>query len=205
MVKRMSGRDREIVLASNNRGKLAELTAQLAPYRVTLHPLARFIQASPDETGTTFRDNALLKARHAAGAARLPAIADDSGLVVDALGGAPGVHSARYAGSNASDAANNQKLLAAMKSVPDDLRSARFCCVLAYVRAADDAEPMFAEACWEGRILDRPRGTQGFGYDPLFLPRERLNVCRNVANRKESFEPSRAGFADACTISCRAR
>jgi len=159
-----------LVLASSNQGKLIELDALLKPLGFKIYPLARFTTRSVEETGATFRDNALLKARYAAEVAGMAAIADDSGLEVDALGGAPGILSARYAGTNASDEANNQKLLEALHGVPDDKRSARFRCVLAYVRGEHDDQPLIAEGFWEGRILDAPRGAGGFGYDPLFLP-----------------------------------
>jgi XTP/dITP diphosphohydrolase len=158
-----------VVLASNNAGKLAELGGILAKYSLTLLPLSRFASESPDETGTTFHENALLKARFAARTAHLPAIADDSGLEVDSLQGAPGVYSARYAGLDADDRANNAKLLFSLRGVPESLRTARFRCVLAYVQD-EIAEPVFAEGVWEGRILTAPRGSSGFGYDPLFLP-----------------------------------
>ena len=158
-----------IVLASNNRGKLLELTEILAPFRVTIHPLSQFSEESAEETGSTFHANALLKARFAARASGLAAIADDSGIEVDALNGAPGVYSARYAGVGSSDADNNAKLLAALSGIPESHRTARFRCVLAYVSSAD-AEPVFAEGSWEGRILESPLGEGGFGYDPLFLP-----------------------------------
>ena len=121
-----------------------------------------------DETGATFVENALLKARHAASATGLPALADDSGLEVDALNGAPGVRSARYAGESATDADNLDLLLAELADVPDALRTARFRCVLAYVRTADDPTPLIAEGVWEGRITAGPRGLLGFGYDPVF-------------------------------------
>jgi XTP/dITP diphosphohydrolase len=159
-----------IVLASNNGGKLREFAQLLAPYRATLFPQAKFIAAGADETGATFIENALLKARHAAQAAGLPAIADDSGLEVAALHGAPGVYSARFAGEHASDDDNNRKLLIELAAVPLAQRTARFRCVLVYVRAADDPEPIVAEGVWEGRILDHSRGINGFGYDSLFLP-----------------------------------
>jgi XTP/dITP diphosphohydrolase len=158
------------VLATNNHGKLAEFTQLLAPYRVTIYPQSKFVAAGADETGATFRDNALLKARHAAQASGLPAIADDSGLEVDALDGAPGVYSARFAGEYATDDANNRKLLAELAGVPPSLRTARFRCVLAYVRDANDSAPLIAEGAWEGSILGEPRGAHGFGYDSLFLP-----------------------------------
>jgi XTP/dITP diphosphohydrolase len=123
---------------------------------------------SVEETGTTFVANALLKARHAARLSCSAAIADDSGLEVDALGGAPGVYSARYAGRNADDAANNAKLLAALRDVPEQRRTARYRCVVVFVDSADDRAPLLAEGVWEGRLLQAPRGAGGFGYDPLF-------------------------------------
>jgi XTP/dITP diphosphohydrolase len=159
-----------VVLASNNRGKLAEMTALLAPYQVEVLPLSQFTNEAIEETGDTFIANALLKARHAAQVSGLPAIADDSGIEVDALHGAPGVYSARYAGEPSNDAANNAKLLASLKSIFDAQRGARFRCVLAYVRNPYDANPVIADAAWEGRVLHAPRGEHGFGYDSLFLP-----------------------------------
>ncbi len=158
-----------VVLATANRGKLAESQQLLAPAGVELLPQSKFGIEPPEETGTTFEANALLKARHAARLSGLPALADDSGLEVDALGGAPGVHSARYAGAQAGDAANVAKLLAALDGIPDAHRSARFRCVIALVRDADDRAPLIASGCWEGRILEAPRGSGGFGYDPVFL------------------------------------
>lgn len=163
-------RPRSIVLASGNKGKLAELKELLAPFHVEIRSLAEFSGVVPEETGTTFVANALIKARFAAKVAGMPAIADDSGLEVDALNGAPGVFSARYAAPDATDDANNAKLVEALQSVPDAKRSARFRCVLAYVRGADDRYPLVAEGVWEGSILRQSRGSHGFGYDPLFLP-----------------------------------
>ncbi|KLJ02554.1 nucleoside-triphosphate diphosphatase [Luteimonas sp. FCS-9] len=121
------------------------------------------------ETGTTFVENALIKARHASAATGLPALADDSGLIVDALGGAPGLYSARYAGTPTDDAANNAKLLESLRDVPEDRRTARFYAVIVVLRQADDPQPLIAEGAWEGRILDAPRGHHGFGYNPVFL------------------------------------
>ncbi len=154
------------VLASHNRGKLKELTAALAPLDIELRPLSDWTETGAEETGATFVDNALLKARHAAAVTGLPALADDSGLEVDALGGAPGVYSARYAGPDATDADNNARLLRELEGV--EARAARFRCVIAFVRGADDPHPLIAEGCWEGRILHAARGDGGFGYDPLF-------------------------------------
>jgi len=161
---------RRLVLASNNRGKLAEMTALLAPLNAQILPLSDFTREAAEETGATFVANALLKARYAARASGLPAIADDSGIEVDALNGAPGVYSARYAGEPSNDAANNAKLLDALNDIEDPQRGARFRCVLAYVRNADDDNPILAESAWDGRVLRAPRGAHGFGYDPLFLP-----------------------------------
>jgi XTP/dITP diphosphohydrolase len=180
-----------IVLASNNSGKLREFAQLLAPYRVTLYPQSKFIAVGADETGATFRDNALLKARHASQASGLAAIADDSGIEVDALAGAPGVFSARFAGEHASDADNNRKLLAELVAVPAEQRSARFRCVLAYVRSATDPAPIVATGTWEGRVLEIPRGANGFGYDALFLPNgitqtaaELTGEAKNVASHR---------------------
>ena len=158
-----------VVVATGNRGKLGELTALLAPLGVDLLPQSAYGVEPPPETGTTFLSNALIKARHAARVAQLPAVADDSGLEVDALGGAPGVYSARYAGKHGDAAANNTQLLANLAGVADAERSARFVCALAFVSHADDPLPVIAEGQWVGRILDTPAGDGGFGYDPLFF------------------------------------
>jgi XTP/dITP diphosphohydrolase len=159
-----------VVLASANRGKLRELAALLSPLSLTLVPQQSLGITSVEETGGSFLDNALLKARHAARHAQLPALADDSGLEVDALGGAPGVWSARFAGAGASDARNLERLLEGLRTVPEGRRAARYQCVIVLVRAADDARPLIAQGSWEGRIIDTPRGTGGFGYDPVFVP-----------------------------------
>jgi len=158
-----------LVLATGNAGKLRELRSILAPWRVEVFPLSEFSATAAEETGLTFVDNAILKARFAAGAAQLPAIADDSGLEVDELGGAPGVRSARYAGEGADDAANNARLLRELAGVPDARRGARYRCAMVYVRRADDPSPIVCQASWEGRIATAPRGSGGFGYDPLFI------------------------------------
>jgi len=161
---------RRVVLATGNAGKQRELAALLAPHGFELILQTALGIEPAEETGRTFQANALLKARHASQAAGLPALADDSGLEVDALEGRPGVWSARYAGPGASDGDNNAKLLAEMSGVPSPARSARYRCVIAFVREADDAEPVVAEGVWEGFIAAEPRGSGGFGYDPLFLP-----------------------------------
>jgi XTP/dITP diphosphohydrolase len=157
-----------VVLATSNPGKLKELRALLAPLAFEVLPLADFTTIGADETGLSFVENAILKARHAASAAGLPAIADDSGLEVDALHGAPGIYSARYAGEGASDVDNSRKLVAAMRGLPASQRSARYRCALAFMRWDHDPAPLICQASWEGRIIDEPRGTGGFGYDPIF-------------------------------------
>ena len=161
---------RRVVLATGNAGKQRELAALLAPRGLELILQTALGIEPVEETGQTFEANALLKARHASQAAGLPALADDSGLEVDALDGRPGVWSARYAGPGASDAANNEKLLEELAGVPAPARSARYRCVIAFVREADDVQPVLAEGSWEGFIATEPKGSGGFGYDPLFLP-----------------------------------
>ncbi|MGN6111455.1 MAG: RdgB/HAM1 family non-canonical purine NTP pyrophosphatase [Luteimonas sp.] len=159
----------EIVLASGNAGKLAELRELLAGAGHVLRAQSEFGIADAEETGLTFVENALLKARHAAAATGLPALADDSGLCVDALGGAPGLYSARYGGVHGDSARNIERLLGELRDVPDAARTGRFHCALALLRSADDPRPLLAEGSWEGRILREPRGARGFGYDPVFL------------------------------------
>lgn len=161
---------RRLVLASANAGKQREFAALLAPRGIEVLLQGALGVTSVEETGTTFTANALLKARHAARATGLAALADDSGLEVDALGGRPGVYSARYAGAQASDADNNALLLRELAGMPEARRTARYRCVLALVRSADDADPLLVEGCWEGRIASTPVGEGGFGYDPLFVP-----------------------------------
>ncbi|WP_255350555.1 RdgB/HAM1 family non-canonical purine NTP pyrophosphatase [Luteimonas sp. FCS-9] len=158
-----------LVLASGNAGKPAELQAMLADLPLEIVPQRALDVGDVAETGTTFVENALIKARHASAATGLPALADDSGLIVDALGGAPGLYSARYAGTPTDDAANNAKLLESLRDVPEDRRTARFYAVIVVLRQADDPQPLIAEGAWEGRILDAPRGHHGFGYNPVFL------------------------------------
>jgi XTP/dITP diphosphohydrolase len=159
----------EVVLASRNEDKLAELMAVFAPLGWKLRSLSDFSDEPVAEPAPTYVENALAKARFAAQVSGLPAIADDSGLEVTALEGAPGVHSARYAGEAASDTDNNQKLLGALKKVSEGQRGARFVCVMAYLRHAGDALPVIAQGSWRGTILNNPRGANGFGYDPLFF------------------------------------
>ncbi|BCT92695.1 non-canonical purine NTP pyrophosphatase [Lysobacter helvus] len=163
----MSGK--RLVLASGNAGKLVELRELLADTGLSLHAQSEFGVDDIDETGLTFVENALLKARNAARATGLPALGDDSGLCVDALGGAPGLYSARYAGTHGDAQANIAKLLEALRDVPDAARTAHFHAVVVLLRHADDPQPIIAEGRWPGRILHAPRGDGGFGYDPVFL------------------------------------
>jgi XTP/dITP diphosphohydrolase len=158
-----------VVLATGNAGKLREMRAILAPWSVEVLPQSGFTTDAADETGLSFVENAILKARFAAEASGLPAIADDSGLEVDALHGAPGIHSARYAGASADDAANNARLLRELDAVPDGGRSARYRCAMVFMRWPLDPAPIVSQSSWAGRIARLPRGTGGFGYDPLFL------------------------------------
>lgn len=158
----------KLVLASSNAGKLAELRDLLGD-GFELHAQSEFGVEDAEETGLSFVENAILKARHASRATGLPALGDDSGLCVDALHGAPGLYSARYAGTHGDDEANIAKLLRELDGIDDARRGARFVCVLALARDADDPQPIIAEGAWEGRILHGRRGNNGFGYDPVFF------------------------------------
>ncbi|MGQ9659757.1 MAG: RdgB/HAM1 family non-canonical purine NTP pyrophosphatase [Thermochromatium sp.] len=158
-----------IVLASHNVGKVREIQRLLADSGIDIRPQADSGIPEIAETGLTFVENAILKARHASQYSGLPAIADDSGLEVDALQGAPGIRSARYAGPDASDEANLRKLLAELADVPESERTARFHCVLVYLRRPEDPVPLICQGVWEGRLLFEPRGANGFGYDPIFF------------------------------------
>lgn len=176
---------KQLVLASDNPGKLREMGALLAPLAIEVIPQARLGIAEAEEPHDTFLANALAKARHASRASGLPALADDSGLCVDALGGAPGVHSAYYAGREGDrelrDARNNGKLLASL----GDRRAAHYACVMVLVSSADDPAPLVAEGLWRGEIARAPRGANGFGYDPLFLLPERgLTAAQLPAEEK---------------------
>jgi len=202
---------RPLIVATGNPGKLLEFRALLADLPFDIRSLGELGIASPEETGASFLENALLKARHAAAAAAAAtaaaglhgvpargcaAIADDSGLEVDALGGAPGVFSARFAGLGADDDANNAKLHSALAGVPAEQRRARYRCVLAYVAGADDTAPLIAEGTWEGRILDAPRGSGGFGYDPLFyLPERNKTMAELDIQTKLRFSHRGRAFA----------
>ena len=177
----------EIVLASGNKGKLREFSAMFATHfadqNITLIPQTELGVSDADETGLSFVENAIIKARHACAVTGKPALADDSGIEVDALDGAPGIYSARYSG--AGDLANNTKLLGALKDTPEEQRSARFQCVLVYMRHEKDPTPQVFQGSWEGRILAQPSGTEGFGYDPVFfVPSEGVSAAELSKERK---------------------
>ena len=179
--------NRKIVLASSNAGKLREFNQLLGGLQLEVVPQSQFNVADAEETGLTFVENAILKARNAAQHTGLPALADDSGLEVDALHGAPGIYSARYAGAGASDADNLKKLLEALKDVPKQNRGARFQCVLVYLRHALDPTPLICQGRWEGRILPEARGSSGFGYDPVFfVPTHSLSAAELPPQTKNS-------------------
>ena len=179
---------RKLVIATANPGKLREIRALLADLPFDVHGQSTLAVASAEETGSSFRSNALLKARHAAAATGAAAIADDSGLEVDALGGEPGIFSARYAGPAADDAANNAKLIAALAGRPLAQRRARYRCAMVFVDGPHDPEPLSAEGVWEGYILDAPRGSGGFGYDAYFwlpdLERTAAELAPEDKNRR---------------------
>ena len=174
-----------LVLASGNSGKLKEFNQLLSPLGLDVRPQAEFGVHDVEETGLTFVENALLKAREASRVSGLPALADDSGLEVDALNGAPGIYSARYAGEPKSDQRNNEKLLAALSECAEGQRTARYWCVLVYLRHAEDPVPVIVQRSWEGEILAHPRGEGGFGYDPLFwLPDQGMSVAELQSETK---------------------
>lgn len=174
------------ILASNNQGKLTELNKLLSPLGISLTAQAQLGIDDADETGLSFIENAILKARHASAHGQLPAIADDSGLCVDALQGAPGIYSARYCGEHGNDAANNNKLLQALAEHPSpEQRGAHFICALAFVRHAHDSDPLIAIGKWPGQIASESAGVDGFGYDPLFyVPSEQCTAAELGRNRK---------------------
>lgn len=188
-----------IVLASNNRGKVREISQLLADKNLEVLPQSAFDIPDIEETGLTFVENAILKARNAAALSGLPAIADDSGLEVDALQGAPGIYSARYAGADASDADNNRKMLKALEDVAEEQRTARFQCLLVYMRHANDPVPIICKGSWEGRILKTPQGENGFGYDPLFfVPEKNCSAAELPAEVKNAM--SHRGKALQCLL-----
>jgi XTP/dITP diphosphohydrolase len=175
-----------LVIASNNKGKIRELTELLAPLGLTPVAQSELGVGEADEPAVTFVENAILKARHAARLTGRPALADDSGLAVDCLGGQPGVRSARYAGDHASDEDNTNALLEAMKNIPDSQRGAQFHCVLVYLRHADDPTPLICHGIWPGSILSQPQGEGGFGYDPVFLVPERGCSAAELSHTEKS-------------------
>ncbi len=158
----------KMVLATGNRDKLAEIIQIVTPLGIEVVPQSEFAVPEIEESGLSFVENAILKARNAARHSGLPALADDSGLEVDALHGAPGIYSARYAGDDRDDQANNRLLLSRLTGIPEEKRTARFQCVIVFLRHADDPVPLICHADWVGRIVDQPQGENGFGYDPLF-------------------------------------
>ena len=175
----------KIVLASNNKGKLREFTRLLAPLQIEVHPQGEFNVPAAEEPFGTFIENCLLKARHASKITGLPAIADDSGICVNALGGAPGIYSARFSGEGATDEKNNDLLVKKLQDVAD--RSAHYTCVLVAVRHADDPEPVIAEGRWYGEVIDTPAGDGGFGYAPHFsLPELRKTAAQLTADEKNA-------------------
>lgn len=176
----------KLVLASGNKGKLKEFGEVLAPLGFEVLPQSEFNVPEVDETGLTFVENALLKAREASRISGLPALADDSGIEVDALNGAPGIYSARFSGEGATDAENNTKLLAELNGLPKAERTARYWCVLVYLRHADDPTPIIAQGSWEGRVLDAPEGDGGFGYDPLFWLDELQATAASLAPEEKN-------------------
>jgi len=173
-----------LILASNNAGKLKEFAQLLAPIGFDLHPQGEFNVPEAEEPFGTFVENALQKARHAARLTGLPALADDSGVCVNALGGAPGVYSARYAGEPKSDARNSEKLIADLAAHDD--KSAYYYCVLVYVRHADDPQPVIADGVWRGQIVEEARGEGGFGYDPHFLLPELGKTAAELASSEKN-------------------
>ncbi len=178
---------KKIVLASGNQGKRREFGQILKGFPYILKPMSEMGIPEPEETGHTFEENALLKARAASKYANLPAIADDSGLSVDCLDGAPGIHSARYAGIDASDQQNVNKLLSQMREIDSSSRTARFDCVIVFIRQFDDDQPLVFSGSWEGKIAIAPAGKNGFGYDPVFyLPEYRCTVAELKPEIKNS-------------------
>ncbi|HCG78273.1 MULTISPECIES: RdgB/HAM1 family non-canonical purine NTP pyrophosphatase [Thalassolituus] len=178
-----------IVLASGNKGKLREFSAMFSEHfandNVELIPQTELNVSDADETGLSFVENAIIKARHACQVTGLPALADDSGIEIDALDGAPGIYSARYSGEG--DQANNAKVLENMKGIPEAQRTARFQCVLVYMRHAEDPTPQVFQGAWEGIILTEPSGTEGFGYDPIFyVPSEQCSAAELSRERKNN-------------------
>lgn len=177
----------KVVLASGNKGKLKEFADMLAPFDIEVVPQSEFAVPEAEETGLTFVENAIIKARNAAEHTGLPAIADDSGIEVDYLLGAPGIYSARYAGESASDENNLNALLAALEGVPDKERAARYQCVLVMMRHSKDPTPLIVQDSWEGAILTKPIGNGGFGYDPIFwVPEHKCSAAELTKQQKQT-------------------
>ena len=184
----------QLILASGNAGKLKEFSDLLAPLGWQVEPQSVYQVAEAEETGLTFVENALIKARNAAQVTGCAALADDSGIEVDALKGAPGIYSARFAGPGSSDAENNARLLKELEGLPEEERTARYWCVLTFLRFAEDPTPIIIQASWEGRVLTQPQGEGGFGYDPLFwLPD--LNKTAAELSKEEKNRLSHRGRA----------
>jgi XTP/dITP diphosphohydrolase len=184
----------KVVLATGNAGKVRELASLLSDFGLDVVAQTELNVESVEETGLTFIENAILKARHAAKVTGLPALADDSGLAVDVLGGAPGIYSARYAGEDASDQQNLEKLLVALKDVPDEQRQAQFHCVLVYMRHAEDPTPLVCHGSWPGRITREAAGNGGFGYDPIFFVPDAGKTAAELS-REEKIAVSHRGQA----------
>ncbi|MEX0496611.1 XTP/dITP diphosphatase [Raoultella terrigena] len=176
----------KVVLATGNAGKVRELASLLEDFGLDIVAQTELGVDNAEETGLTFIENAILKARHAAEITGLPAIADDSGLAVDALGGAPGIYSARYSGEGASDQQNLEKLLVALQDVPDDKRQAQFHCVLVYLRHAADPTPIVCHGSWPGVIARSPAGSGGFGYDPIFFVPSEGKTAAELSREEKS-------------------
>lgn len=178
---------RKLVIASGNQGKLRELSALLAPLDFEVHTQSEFDVPDVEETGTTFVENAIIKARNAAQHSGMPAVADDSGIEVDALDGAPGVYSARFSGPGATDEKNNAVLVEKLRHIPEAQRTARYKAVIVYMSHAGDPSPIICEGSWEGRIMLEPRGENGFGYDPYFyVPTHGCHSAELSANEKNA-------------------
>lgn len=190
----MKLRENKLVLASGNQGKIAELQHMLEPYGIEVLSQSRFNVPEAEETGLSFVENAIIKARNAVEHAGWTSVADDSGLEVDCIKGAPGIYSARYSGPQATDETNNKKLLYELRGIPEAKRTARFHCALALMRFPGDPAPVIVHDTWEGIILDAPRGENGFGYDPLFYIPE-LGCTSAELSREEKNRLSHRGKA----------
>ena len=194
----------QLVVATGNKGKLAEIASVLAPFNMNVLPQSQFNVPEADETGLTFVENAIIKARNAAHHTGKAALADDSDLEVDGLNGAPGIYSARYAGPNATDALNVEKLLHAISDLEGHQRSARFQCVMVYLRHENDPTPLICQGTWEGLITTAPEGSNGFGYDPVFWVPDRhctaaqlsSEVKNSISHRGQALKKLLAAFHD---------